>query len=127
MAIQTQKEAEDMIYRSYLRAVDHITEKLDERVRKPELTRKLLEMVGAPDQGQKFILVTGSKGKGSTSRLISSLLSHMGYKVGLFTSPHLFQFNERIRVDGKAIPEDDFIRLSNKIQPAFEKIEAELP
>ena len=127
VAIQTQKEAEDMIYRSYLRAVDHITEKLDERVRRPELTRKLLEMVGAPDQGQKFILVTGSKGKGSTSRLISSLLSHMGYKVGLFTSPHLFHFNERIRVDGKAITEDDFIRLSNKIQPAFEKIEAELP
>lgn len=127
MAIRTQKDAEDMIYRSYLRAADSITEKLDERVRRPELTRKLLEMVGSPDQGQKIILVTGSKGKGSTSRLISSLLSHMGYKVGLFTSPHLYHFNERIRIDGKAISERDFIRFSQQIEPAFEKIEAGLP
>lgn len=87
----------------------------------------MLEAVGSPHVGQKFILVTGSKGKGSTSRFISSLLSHMGYKVGLFTSPHLFHFNERIRIDGKAISEEDFARWMGVIKPAFEQIERELP
>ncbi len=68
------------------------------KVKKPELTRQLFQLLNSPDKGQKFILVTGSKGKGSTSRMISSLLGHLGYKVGLFTSPHLVHFNERIRI-----------------------------
>ncbi|MBY6273088.1 MAG: bifunctional folylpolyglutamate synthase/dihydrofolate synthase, partial [Bacillaceae bacterium] len=124
--IHTRKEAEDLIYRSYLRAVGNIKEKRDAEVRKPELTRKLFRLLGSPDRGQKFILVAGSKGKGSTARLISSLLSHLGWKVGLFTSPHLVAFNERIRIDGKAIPDGDFIRLANEILGPFTEIESGL-
>ncbi|MCA0991397.1 bifunctional folylpolyglutamate synthase/dihydrofolate synthase [Pseudalkalibacillus hwajinpoensis] len=126
MEIRTQKEAEDLIYQSYLRAINNISESLDEKVKKPELTRKLLDLIGSPDRGQKYILVTGSKGKGSTSRFISSLLAHLGYKVGLFTSPHLVNFNERIRINGKAISEKDFVRISNLIEPQVSKIEKDL-
>lgn len=123
MSIQTVKDAEDLIYQSYLRAIDHIQETSDEKVKKPELTRSLLDLLGSPDQNQKFILVTGSKGKGSTARMISSLLSHHGFKVGLFTSPHLVDFNERIRIDGKAISNQDLIRISNQIMDSVGKIE----
>lgn len=125
--ITNEKQAEDLIYKSYLRAIENIKESLDEIVKKPELTRRLLDLVGKPDKGQHFILVAGSKGKGSTSRFISSLLSHYGLKVGLFTSPHLVDFNERIRVNGKAISNEDFIRLSNQIESALDSIEKELP
>lgn len=126
MDYNSQSQVEDMIYSSYLRAINNITETLDEHVRKPELTRSLLDSIGSPDNNQKYILVTGSKGKGSTSRFISSLLSHLGYKVGLFTSPHLVDFNERIRIDGKAIHPDDFIRLGNVVSTGFSSIEQQL-
>ncbi|WP_227939211.1 bifunctional folylpolyglutamate synthase/dihydrofolate synthase [Alkalihalobacillus deserti] len=126
MSINTVKDAEDLIYYSYIKAINHITEVRDEKVKKPELTRRLLDLIASPDKGQKFILVTGSKGKGSTSRFISSLLSHLGFRVGLFTSPHLVDFNERIRIDGKAISDQDLIRISNQIKGAVETIEQSL-
>lgn len=120
------KEAEDLIYKSYLRAIDNINETDDALVKKPNLTRELFNLLNDPDTGQKFILVTGSKGKGSTARCISSLLGYLGFKVGLFTSPHLVNFNERIRINGVAISDQAFIRLSNKIVEPFHKIEERL-
>lgn len=126
MYFTSQSQVEDMIYSSYLRAINNITETLDEHVRKPELTRSLLDLVGSPDNNQKYILVTGSKGKGSTARFISSLLGHLGYSVGLFTSPHLVDFNERIRINGSAIPAEDFIRLGNVVSEGFHSIEQQL-
>lgn len=126
MYFTSPSQVEDMIYSSYLRAINNVTETLDEHVRKPELTRILLDLVGSPDNNQKYILVTGSKGKGSTSRFISSLLGHLGYSVGLFTSPHLVDFNERIRINGVAIPPDDFIRLGNVVSESFNSIEQQL-
>ncbi|CAI6080594.1 bifunctional folylpolyglutamate synthase/dihydrofolate synthase [Cohnella sp. JJ-181] len=126
MSIATQREAEDLVYRSYLRAAPHLPAAGDEQVRSPHLTRRLLDLMGAPDREQRCILVTGSKGKGSTSRMISSLLSHLGYKVGLFTSPHLVDYRERIRVDGRAIGEADFVRLARRVEPAWAEIECGL-
>ncbi|MFC3800398.1 bifunctional folylpolyglutamate synthase/dihydrofolate synthase [Cohnella sp. GCM10012308] len=123
MPIHNQREAEDLVYRSYLRAAPQLPSAGDDRVRCPELTRRLLDLLGAPDRGRRFVLVTGSKGKGSTSRLISSLLSHLGYKVGLFTSPHLVDYRERIRIDGRAIGEADFVRIAQRIEPAWAEIE----
>jgi len=123
MSITQQREAEDMIYRSYLRAAPALPLAGDNIVRRPDLTRRLLDGIGAPDRGRRFVLVTGSKGKGSTSRLISSLLGHLGYKVGLFTSPHLVDYRERIRIDGRAIGASDFVRLANRVEPAWETIE----
>lgn len=121
--LTTMKEAEDLVYMSYLRAHDSIPKETDAHTRNPEFTRRLLDSIGSPDQDMEIILVTGSKGKGSTSRFLSSLLSHAGHKVGLYTSPHLVQFNERIRIDGKAIPDEDFIRIANQVYPFVMKIE----
>ncbi|MDI4647642.1 bifunctional folylpolyglutamate synthase/dihydrofolate synthase [Cohnella hashimotonis] len=123
MSITNQSEAENLIYRSYLRAAPQLPAAGDEKVRSPQLTRRLLDLIGAPDQSRRFVLVTGSKGKGSTSRLVSSLLSHLGYKVGLFTSPHLVDYRERIRIDGRAIGEADFVRIARRIEPAWAEIE----
>lgn len=122
----TMHDAENLIYQSYLRGHPHITKTKDEEVRKPYLTRKLLDLLQNPDSGEKYVLVTGSKGKGSTSMMLASLLQCYGLKVGLFTSPHLIRFNERIRLNGKPIADEDFIRLSTKMLPAFSAIEKDL-
>ncbi|MGV3464518.1 MAG: bifunctional folylpolyglutamate synthase/dihydrofolate synthase [Heyndrickxia sp.] len=124
--IQTMHDAENLIYQSYLRAHPHIQKVKDEEVRKPALTRKLLNSLGSPDKNEKYVLVTGSKGKGSTSMILASLLQFHGLKVGLFTSPHLISFNERIRINGTPIPNEDFTRFSNNMLPAFTKIEKDL-
>ena len=62
-----------------------------------------------PHKAYKTIHVAGTNGKGSTSHLIASILQQSGYKVGLYTSPHLVDFRERIRVNGEMIPEQDVV------------------
>ena len=66
-------------------------------------------LYGNPHEQFKCIHVAGTNGKGSTSHLIASVLQQSGYKVGLFTSPHLIDFRERIRVNGRMIPEQDVV------------------
>lgn len=63
-------------------------------------TLKLVEHLGHPEKGLKMIHVAGTNGKGSTSSMIASVLQEAGYKVGLYTSPHLKDFRERIRING---------------------------
>ena len=76
---------------------------------KPTLdnTRKILELLEHPEKELQFIHVAGSNGKGSVCSYLSSILTEAGYKVGLFTSPHIVEFPERIRVNGACIPMDD--------------------
>ena len=65
-----------------------------------------------PHKAYKTIHVAGTNGKGSVSHLLAAILHQAGYKVGLFTSPHLIDFRERIRVNGKMIPKEyviDFV------------------
>lgn len=126
MTIQTQQEAEDAVYRSYLRVSGRIRETSDRFVRRPIWARRLLDALGSPDSGRRIILVTGSKGKGSTARYIAMLLGRMGHRVGLFTSPHLVHFNERIRIGGRAISEADFIRVMGAVEPELRRLEARL-
>ena len=66
----------------------------------------LLKKLGNPQKNLKCIHVAGTNGKGSTSSLLASVLTESGYKVGLFTSPHLIDFKERIAINGKAISEE---------------------
>lgn len=106
------------MYASYMRALPFITGKNDAKTRHPELTRLLLDRLGRPDAGIPAVVITGSKGKGSVAALTFFLLRAAGYRVGLFTSPHLLNVRERIRVDGRAIPEYDFVRLSNVVKKA---------
>lgn len=66
-------------------------------------THKLMELLNHPHHSFKTIHIAGTNGKGSTSHMLASVLQHAGYKVGLYTSPHLKDFRERIRVNGKMI------------------------
>ena len=66
-------------------------------------THKLMELLNAPHHTFKTIHIAGTNGKGSSSHMLASVLQHAGYKVGLYTSPHLKDFRERIRVNGKMI------------------------
>src|SRR5947199_267460 len=82
--------------------------------------RRLLSLLGDPQRGLKVLHVTGTNGKGSVCAYAASVLRAAGYRVGLYTSPHLVQFNERIRVDGEPITDDDVLRLWSGMQPAIQ-------
>ena len=83
---------------------------------------RLMEMLDQPHLAKPVIHVAGSKGKGSTAAMIASALSANGYKTGLYTSPHLHKFTERIMIDGKPIPKDDFSHLIDSLWHCVEKI-----
>ena len=92
-------------------------------------TIKLLERLGNPHLGRNWIHIAGTNGKGSVSSMIAATLSAHGYKTGLYTSPHLVDFRERIRVDGQCVSEQrvlDFLELVYddviEIQPSFFEI-----
>ncbi|MGO1042062.1 bifunctional folylpolyglutamate synthase/dihydrofolate synthase [Clostridioides difficile] len=81
---------------------------------------KLLELLGNPQETLNIIHVAGTNGKGSVCSFISNILRESGYKVGLYTSPYLETFTERIRVNGENIPQEDVARIIGLIK---EKIE----
>ncbi|HXY74762.1 MAG TPA: Mur ligase family protein, partial [Dehalococcoidales bacterium] len=85
----------------------------------------LLSLVGDPHLKSKTIHIAGSKGKGSVAAMIASVLTASGYKTGLYTSPHLHQFNERIQIDRRQITDDEIVRLVNLIKPYVEAINEE--
>lgn len=85
-------------------------------------TIRLCEMLGNPQRRFKSIHVAGTNGKGSTSHMLASILQTSGYKTGLYTSPHLKSFTERIRVDGKEISEAFVVEFVNFIKPVVEEI-----
>lgn len=83
---------------------------------------KLLELLGNPQDGLKIIHVAGTNGKGSTCSFITSILKEAGYKVGLYTSPFLETFTERIRINGENIPEEDVSRIVTLIKEKIEQM-----
>ncbi|MFA5864535.1 MAG: folylpolyglutamate synthase/dihydrofolate synthase family protein [Phycisphaerae bacterium] len=85
------------------------------------LTRmqKLLAEVGNPHRKFKSVHIAGTKGKGSTAYMLTNMLMGSGYKVGLYTSPHLVDLRERIMVDNQMIPEHDFVLSLNKLLPSL--------
>lgn len=92
-----------------------------------ENIRRLLSVLGDPHRGLKVLHVTGTNGKGSVCAYAASVLRQAGLHVGLYTSPHLVRFNERIRVDGEAISDDDVVRLWSGMQPAIQAITSARP
>ncbi len=84
---------------------------------KPGLSRikGLLKELGNPEKDFKSVLVAGTNGKGSVSALLAEILQTAGYKTGLYTSPHLYRFNERIRVNGSEIPTGVVISLAEEL------------
>jgi dihydrofolate synthase/folylpolyglutamate synthase len=98
----------------------------DDVGRDPTPTRRLLEALDLLDTRREYVVVTGSKGKGSTSATTAKLLQFLGHRVGMITSPHLVSWRERIRVNGRAIPELDFLRIISEFAPEIDRIEAML-
>jgi dihydrofolate synthase/folylpolyglutamate synthase len=81
----------------------------------------LSKALNSPEKSFKTIHVGGTNGKGSTSHMIASILQEAGYKVGLYTSPHLKNFTERIRINGKEIPKQKVVSFINQHQGFLEK------
>jgi dihydrofolate synthase/folylpolyglutamate synthase len=84
--------------------------------------RVLLKGLGHPEHRFPSVLIAGTNGKGSTAATLASILQASGLKTGLYTSPHLVRINERIRVNGAEISDDDFAELHGKIDRAAEKL-----
>ena len=100
---------------------------LDEHTRNLSPTRHLLLSTGLGDESKReYCVVTGSKGKGSTAAMTAKLLESLGHKTGLITSPHLRIWNERIRINGQAIPDEDFARIMSDLAPAIDEEIAKL-
>jgi dihydrofolate synthase/folylpolyglutamate synthase len=89
-----------------------------------EHTQKLLEVCGKPQDNFMSIHIAGTNGKGSTSAMIASILIEAGYNVGLYTSPHLIRFNERIRVNGVPILDESIAEFMSQYKSAIDEIES---
>jgi dihydrofolate synthase / folylpolyglutamate synthase len=116
----TYSEALDFLYKNL-----PMFQRIGAAAMKPDLTNTiaLCEILGNPQTKFKSIHVGGTNGKGSTSHMLASILQSSGYKTGLYTSPHLKEFTERIRVDGKEVSKPYVVDFVNRIKPAIEKIQ----
>ncbi|CCI85439.1 FolC family protein [Lactobacillus pasteurii DSM 23907 = CRBIP 24.76] len=109
------KTAKDVI--SYLYALPHLHPKND-----LSFIKKVLQELGNPQDKVKTLHVTGTNGKGSTSYYLSNLLKKAGLKTGLFVSPYILEFNERIQINGQNIPNEELVEVANQVELAIEKI-----
>ena len=87
-----------------------------------ERISRLLAKLGNPHRRLKVVHVAGSKGKGSTAALIASILTHAGYKIGLFTQPHLITPRERCRINSRLISEEEFAGYVGRLKPSIEAV-----
>lgn len=86
-------------------------------------TYRLSEILNHPEKQFKSVHIAGTNGKGSTSHMLAAILQEAGYKVGLYTSPHLKDFRERIKINGAMILENEVIAFVNEFKSEFEKIQ----
>src|SRR5579885_44683 len=90
-----------------------------------EHMRVLVRALGNPERTFPSVLVAGTNGKGSTSATLASILQTAGYRVGLYTSPHLVRVNERMKINGNDISDDDFARLYFKVDDTARRLVVE--
>ena len=119
-------------FRTYKQAMSYLFEKTDyekeERLRYNVTTfnlnrmKKLLSLVGNPHKKIATVHIAGTKGKGSTATMIARMLEANGYKVGLYTSPHVISIHERITVNNKMISENALLDLLNRVFASVEKL-----
>jgi dihydrofolate synthase / folylpolyglutamate synthase len=123
---------------SYSTAIDKLNTMVPELYAKPGQPRRkfsldeiriLLHALGDPQKKFRSVLIAGTNGKGSTAATLASILAAAGQRTGLYTSPHLERPNERIKIDGAEICDDDFAALFFKVQEAAAKLTSagELP
>lgn len=87
-------------------------------------TLALCDFIGNPQHSFKTIHIAGTNGKGSVSHMLAAVLQAAGYKTGLYTSPHLYDFRERIRIDGNMIPPEKVVSFTQLIQPFLDTLDA---
>lgn len=88
-----------------------------------ERITELMGKLGDPQKDLKFIHIAGTNGKGSTAAFLSSILTEAGYKTGLFTSPFIEEFNERMQINGVNISNDELARITTYVRPFAESME----
>ncbi len=87
-----------------------------------ERTQELTEMLGNPQNSLKFIHVAGTNGKGSFCSMLSNVLIEAGYRVGLYTSPYIKSFNERMQINGEMISDTELSEITEEVKPIAEKM-----
>ena len=112
--VNTIDEALDLIYSYVDYSMTH-TKDVKRDVFTLDAMETLCEKLSNPQKAYKIIHVAGTKGKGSVCAMLAASLKNAGFRVGLYTSPHLIYFNERIQVDGKMITDKELIDLTNRI------------
>ncbi len=86
-------------------------------------TLAICSFLGNPEKKYPCIHIAGTNGKGSSSHMLASIFQAAGYKTGLYTSPHLYDFRERIKVNGQMCPEEFVTSFTNKVKPIIESVE----
>ena len=85
---------------------------------------KLCSLLGNPQDAYRVIHIAGTNGKGTTAAILQSILSESGFKCGLYTSPHLVEFGERIRIDDHKLSDREAVDLIDELRPLFERVES---
>ena len=80
-------------------------------------TQELLKRMGNPEKKLKFIHIAGTNGKGSTAAMTASILRKAGYRTGLYTSPYIYRFHERMQIDGEQISDEDLVEITEFVKP----------
>ena len=119
--VKTYSQALDYIYSfvdySLTRNLRYSPEKFDLK-----RMRSFLELLDKPQQNYRVVHVAGTKGKGSTAAMIASILSASGYKTGFYTSPHMIDFSERIRIGDDLISHKEITDYVNQLEPEIKKV-----
>src|SRR5688572_23264694 len=118
-SISTYQEAVDFLYRNL-----PIFQRVGAAAYKADLnnTIALCEAFGDPHKKLKSVHIAGTNGKGSSSHMIASILQSARYKTGLYTSPHLKSFTERIRINGEEVSEQFVLDFVNRVQSEIDRI-----
>ena len=87
-----------------------------------EKLQQALHLLGDPHHHTEFVHIAGTNGKGSTAAMTASVLQTAGYRTGLYTSPHLMRYNERIQIDGVPISDEDFVEAASQVQRVCEQL-----
>ena len=86
-------------------------------------TQNLLDLMGNPQKKLKFVHIAGTNGKGSNAAMTASILRQAGYRVGLYTSPYIYRFNERMQINGEQIPDDELVEITQWVKPLADSME----
>ncbi len=84
--------------------------------------RELLSQLGDPQKELKFVHIAGTNGKGSCAAMLASVLHAAGYRTGMYTSPYLYRFSERMQIDGEPIPDEALVRCVERVRDKAEKM-----